>query len=121
MPYIFVVDGKSAIVEAKKPYELRTSITSQPGYKDLVTRGEAHGLVVGETVNRDDSELAFFVGKELYRDRHIFQGLTVTLTEQATYDEEGVAEDIFAELELLLRQQGLEPKIQKGIVISQFD
>lgn len=121
MPYIHVIEGKSASISSSDPYEVRNSVTDLEAYKALVAKADHRGVKVAVTPNIDDSEVVFLVGKDLYRYKHIFQGCTVTLDGKATADELDFVSEVFSELEVILNELGLEFVVDQGIVVSQFD
>lgn len=121
MPWIHVVDGKSATFKSDDGWEESDKITGLEGYKALQADCKAQGLVLFYTVNSDDSELAFFLGKELHPDRHIFQGLTLTLDQDVTPEQKAATIIQFDKLMVLLQEAGFTPVVEQGLVISQFD
>lgn len=121
MPWIHVVDGKSAIFPSSKPYEHSKSITELDAYKALDSECEALGLVLFNRHNRDENEAAFFIGKELHPDRHIYQGLTITLDQNVTPEHKDATITQFDKLMVLLQEGGFVPVVQQGLVVCQFD
>lgn len=104
MPYIHVINGKSASIGSREPYKMRDSVTSLKAYSDLVYRAKNSGLKIDLTANRDDGEVVFFVGKDLFCYKHIFQGCTVTLDGKSTADEIDFVSLVFSDLEVILNE-----------------
>lgn len=121
MPWIQVVDGKSATLKSDDGWEDSEKITSLEAYKALDAECESQGLALFDTVNSDDNTLAFFLGKELYPDRHIYQGVTLTLDQDVTPEQKAATITQFDKLMVLLQEAGFNPVVAQGLVVSQFD
>ncbi len=121
MPWITVIQGKSFTIKTDDPYEVNRIIEKDSNYAEIVSQVEKSGLKVFETSNTDDDELCISMGKELYKDRHIFQGLSVTVDSAVSAEEQANIEAFSVRMHDALADLGHEFETKSGLVISQFD
>lgn len=121
MPWVFLVQGTSLRVATDSPYSLEEDLHGSEVYKQATEQAEKHGFIVRTSSNSEHPiELAVIVGKDLYRNGHIYQGLTITAP-VADVDL-GKLEGIVADLCAWLKEAtGTAPDIEHGIVLNQFD
>ncbi len=121
MPWIIALRGKSFTFKTDDGYALETEIEKNDKFKAASNKLDELGLYSIFIVNSDDDELVLSVGKELHKDRHIFQGLTVTLDDLFSTDNKENIDAVCAEIENALNEMTLEYEVKEGLVLGQFD
>jgi hypothetical protein len=121
MPWITVVKGKSFTVKTDDGYELRAQIESHQKFKDIESDLNKNNLFSIFITNSDDDELVLSVGKEFHDDRHIFQGLTVTLDDSFSAQDQAAVQSISEQIEAVYTEMGIEFEVKEGLLVGQFD
>lgn len=121
MPWITVVKGQSFTIATNDGYPLIEKIEANENFAPLKKKLTGLGLQLFSTVNYDDGEMVISLGVEFHRDRHIFQGLTLSLNDATTDVQMQNVNLIADELKQLLTNMGLEFENKQGLIVSQFD
>jgi len=100
---------------------LESEVEKNDAYKAASKKLSALGLYSIFIVNNDDDELVLSVGKEIHEDRHIFQGLTVTLDDSFNANDKANVDTVCTEIENALNEMALEYDVKEGLVLGQFD
>lgn len=124
MTWLYVLDGMSANIQFNEKTddieEIVDSIESDKGYRTFEKKVEAEGLKLVNGINYDDWSVSIMLGVELHKDRHIYQGQTITCY-VSKFNEE-LRTQLESELELLLVNiVKREFTVKRGIVIHNFD
>jgi hypothetical protein len=121
MPWIFLVQGTSLRVATDSPYSLEDDLLGSGVYKRATEQAEKHGFIVRTSSNSEHPiELAVIVGKDLYPNGHIYQGLTITapVPDVELSELEAIVADLIGWLK---EATGTAPDIEHGIILNQFD
>ena len=121
MPWITVIKGKSFTVKTNDGYELEETIEGHEKFKIIKSDLEKSGLYSIFITNSDDDELVLSVGKEFHDDRHIFQGLTVTLDDTFSEEDKAATQAVSEKIATLYNELGLEFEVKEGLLVGQFD
>lgn len=122
MAWLFFVHGYCFQAETENGYDVREQVQADPEYQALSGEvGQHPNLILKCTVDSDDNQVAFFVGKDLMPGRHSYPGFTHAAG-FASAEELTLAEGFAERLEaILVRVTGLSFFARSGAVLSQFD
>ena len=122
MAWVFLVHGKTVYVGNCSPYDLERSLEKNESFKKIEERAKSAGFDINFASNTNGPvELAIIVGKELYPNRHIYTGLTVTQPLAPDLDEAALDALVGEVVALLAQDTSLTVEVASGIVLSQFD
>lgn len=124
MAWVYLVHGTHLAVDAEDgdaAYAMEKQVTQEAEFQALEAKANALSLVISSKVDdEDEPSLSFFVGRDLWPDRHIHKGQTVS-TEIGQGLPAGVAE-LTEGIKSILASHGLTvKKATSGIVLNQFD
>jgi hypothetical protein len=121
MPWITVIQGKSFTIKSDDPDEVSRALDEDIHYKEIASEVKKTGLYIIDVSNTDDGELCISMGKEFHHDRHIYQGLTLTLDHDVSAEETANIKSLSVRIHAVLVKLGYYCEIKDGLVISQFD
>lgn len=122
MAWIFLIKGAALTASADNPYPIADDLETSDAFKAIVDEAREAGLVVRAEPDIDGQALSVLVGRELHEDRHIRKGQTVCVSDDLPDADAALIDSLADRLMSAMKDAGVsDPKLARGIVLSQFD
>ncbi len=120
MAYLNLVQGRSILVSTDNVEGCFSWMVQNKDYRNIKSEAKMEGILVTELSNCDRGQVAVVVGFDLHPDRHVYQGLVLTMENEAISAEKMNRVKHFSDLltKFIEEHYNTDVAVESGLVLA---